>query len=738
MDRLALLMQALNYYGLPSNYQRIFTKNGGRGLKSITVSDAASQPIYAWIQLNEVDSQHPITKPSNKDITCVRNISIDIDYPQDPTVAHTVASKLASHISDHFVHPPIPIEDSGGGAHLVIPIPGIDTNLYGGGDVVNTAVSLTVNELLKPIFLSICADEGVNEKDIDFGSFDISRIFSSPGTYRPPHPTKPDATFLRNGYIRRWVIEYNDDDLERITCQALQDAILDRIATPANGTNTSGAQAQSVSSSGSGSSSNHDPAFEKWLRQWASRNQNTTGNRSDYFYRIVCAAYRRSNGVETVVIDHADVIDDLAGSKYGNRAAFEVQRCLSRAKTMPRSRGTVLGIQDYVDAFEQLGYEFRLNLCGGDIEVNGERMTDYLDSRVMNQMYDLGFSNEARIRNVWRDLADQHSYHPVKEYLGQCFLDWDGTSRIDGLVGCFTVDEEKLEHILSNNSFGFDKGHDIAVAWFRRWMIGAVAKVMDLAQNSVLVLEGAQDIGKSYMVRWLCRDLPEYHIEQAVNLSRSENDTNIRATRKWIWEIGELGATTRKESEDALKAFFTRQFVTVRKPYGRNDMELPMLSSFIGTVNDSGRGVFGDPTGNRRFATLPIRAIDHTYSSRFDTKQIWGEACAAYAAGERWRMDKTESAVRDAINEIYNTPDPMVEILPRYFHINGSKNRMTGSEIALYLKRYGVLRDADKSQTTQIGIAMKKLGVRKLRDSRGWVFEGVDLKSPEERAMDHI
>ena len=233
MNRLALLMQALDYYGLPSNYQRIFTKVGKSGFRPISISDAVSRQTYAWVQINDVDPGFPIDKPYNKDIVCVRNISLDIDYAKDPTKAHRIAISFSEYISNLFAHPTIPVEDTGGGSHIVIPIPRIDTALYGGGEAINLAIRRTVDELFKPEFLSLCDAHGVGRKEIDFGSYDVSRILSAPGTFRPPHATNPDAPFLKNGYIRKWLDIYDINDIVRIECRGLRDAILDRVASPA-------------------------------------------------------------------------------------------------------------------------------------------------------------------------------------------------------------------------------------------------------------------------------------------------------------------------------------------------------------------------------------------------------------------------------------------------------------------------------------------------------------------------
>ena len=138
-----------------------------------------------------------------------------------------------------------------------------------------------------------------------------------------------------------------------------------------------------------------------------------------------------------------------------------------------------------------------------------------------NQMYDLGFSNEHMVSRVWTDIAWSDSYHPIQEYLEQCGSEYDGQNYIDRLIDCFNINTDIIESSVIQ----------IARTWIRKWFIGAVAKAVDHEQNVVLVLEGPQGIGKSTLAIWLCSDVPDYSIEEHVNLSFRENDTNIRLTR---------------------------------------------------------------------------------------------------------------------------------------------------------------------------------------------------------------
>jgi predicted P-loop ATPase len=201
-------------------------------------------------------------------------------------------------------------------------------------------------------------------------------------------------------------------------------------------------------------------------------------------------------------------------------------------------------------------------------------------------------------------------------------------------------------------------------------MLGAVGKVLNQDQNFMLVLDGRQDIGKSHLVRWLC-PLPEYFIEGAIQ--PDDKDSQLRLMRHWLWEVGELQATTRKADREALKNFVTMRWVTVRKPFGRYDLKKPACASMIGTINESGAGFLDDRTGNRRFAVVNMKHIDWSYT-RLDVSQIWAEIMASYRQGERGALSPDEKREQSLINAGYGSLSTVEEYLWEYYEVDPNQD----------------------------------------------------------------
>lgn len=359
--------------------------------------------------------------------------------------------------------------------------------------------------------------------------------------------------------------------------------------------------------------------------------------------------------------------------------------------------------QDYIDALAHLGYVFLLNECGGALEVNGAPLSDGLAATIRSQMQDLGFGKIKRMEDAYFTHAYASRYHPVKDYLNG--LVWDGKPHIATLAAYF---EDIHAPILDYTGLEYSVFH----LWLKRWLIGAVAKVMEAAENVLLALDSPQGSGKSSFARWLASGLPEYFIEEAIN--PDDKDSYVRLIEKWLWEVGELGATTRRADVEALKAFITKRMVTVRRSYGRYDTHQAAMASLIGTVNNDG-GFLHDPTGNRRYLVVTLQHIDWEYTKR-DVNQVWAEAVALYRAGEPWRLAPSEQVLRDRINEHYKIDDPLEDALRRYFVIDPQNPPETGAwmpsaDILDVLHRLGFRKD--KGTSMQLAGAAHRIGLTK-------------------------
>lgn len=340
---------------------------------------------------------------------------------------------------------------------------------------------------------------------------------------------------------------------------------------------------------------------------------------------------------------------------------------------------------DYLDALSLLGYDFRLNTLDDSMEVNGERITDEMEAKIRSQLRDAGYSKELNaIRDAYTRYAYDHGYHPVRKYLND--LVWSGEPSIAKLSAHFT-DQDGV--------FGL---------WLRRWLIGAVAKAFTGSQNYMLVLDGAQGIGKSRFAAYIGSCLPEYFVEGPI---QPENkDFVLRMANKFIWEVSELGGTTRKADREALKAFITMQTIVARKPYGRHDIKKPALASLIGTINDEA-GFLNDPTGSRRFLTCTLTKIDFGYNA-VDINDVWAEAVAAWRNGELWYLTKDEAERQSSLNAYYECEDPMETSIKRNY-VTVDPQLETWIATADILRALG-LDENNAGHARRVSTLLKKMG----------------------------
>ena len=369
---------------------------------------------------------------------------------------------------------------------------------------------------------------------------------------------------------------------------------------------------------------------------------------------------------------------------------------------------------DYLLALRAGGVKLRLNEMNGRIEVWGglellpdepEPMSDIQQDVILNWLTDVGHSGQERMMRAISEAAAASTYHPIKDYLSG--LKWDGRDRL----------EDFLDHLVFNQAIG-----PVGRVFFRRWLIGAIAKVKEQGQNFMLVLDGDQGICKSYLVLWLC-PLPRFFLECSIH--PDDKDTYLRLMSNWIWEVGELEGTTRKADRAALKDFITRREVTIRVPYGKHDIVRPAVASLIGTINEDGAGFLNDPTGTRRFAVVKLDRIDFDYAA-IDRDQLWAQLYSLYLGGERWELSGDEQKAQSAVNANYEADSPVEQYLRKCFTWNKAasvrQEEFTASlDIMSELKLAG-LGGNERANMMEISTILKREGLHKARSRQkdGW------------------
>jgi hypothetical protein len=426
------------------------------------------------------------------------------------------------------------------------------------------------------------------------------------------------------------------------------------------------------------------------------------GARDDVLFRYA-SSLRAKNKTEAEILEALRVANERCEPPMDDATLVAKAKSAGRYEPGREQPKTA----DYIAAAETLGYRFRLNDLNDELEVNGAPMTDAMRATIRGEMRDAGFWRTNVAEDAFLASGAANRYHPVRDYLNS--LQHDGQDHIAELV-----------------SFFRDK-HAVLFLYLPLWLRGAVAKALDAQQNAMLVLDGPQDIGKSYFVSWLCSPLPQSFVEGPID--PTNKDQLIQLISTWIWEVAELGSTTRRADREALKFFISMRGVTVRKPYGHFDIKKPALASFVGTVNNES-GFLSDPTGSRRFLVTTIDDIDWTYSKAIGPDQVWAQAVAEYRAGLPWRLDREQARQAAALNAEYNVTDPIEDLLRELYEIDPAQQPAWWTASADILQTLQDNGWRGQTRQTAMGIAatMRRLGLTKYRFNGRYGFYGIRRK----------
>lgn len=269
-------------------------------------------------------------------------------------------------------------------------------------------------------------------------------------------------------------------------------------------------------------------------------------------------------------------------------------------------------------ALSKLGVSVRRNEFTEEDEFEGLN----LEGRDINDIADIlastfereqGFkASSAAIRRELTASAHENRHHPVRDYLDGSA--WDGVPRLDTWLSDYCGVENTPLH------------REFAA----KIMIGAVRRIRKpgCKFDTMLVLEGAQGVGKSRLLRimavrdaWFCESL---------NLRADDRERAQVLQRAFIVECQELDGLNKVTSEN-LKKFLSESIDTFRKPYEKNARQHPRHCVLIGTTNET--DYLRDLTGNRRFWPVRVGSIN-LEGFQAVVGQLWAEAAHREAAAE--------------------------------------------------------------------------------------------------------
>ena len=257
-----------------------------------------------------------------------------------------------------------------------------------------------------------------------------------------------------------------------------------------------------------------------------------------------------------------------------------------------------------------------------------------------------GLTGKDRIFDAVNVVANQHSFHPVRDYLSGCT--WDGVPRVETLL----IDYLGAE----------DNEYTRAVT--RKTLVAAVARIYrpGCKFDYMLTLRGRQGLGKSALIAKLGGT---WFSDTFTTMQGKDAYEQVQGV--WVMEVGEL-AGMRKAEAETIKLYISKQTDRFRPAYGRRLQEFPRQCVFIGTTNES--QFLRDTTGNRRFWVVdtpndPELSIWEDLTDEV-IRLIWAEAVELYKKGESLFLPRHLEKMAREVQESYEEENPRAGLLAEY------------------------------------------------------------------------
>lgn len=358
----------------------------------------------------------------------------------------------------------------------------------------------------------------------------------------------------------------------------------------------------------------------------------------------------------------------------------------------------IASIENLAEVLRRLGVEARYNLISKQEELIIPGAAYSSDNRanaslawVESMCAKYGMPTD-KVGQFITHIADANPYNPVSDWIES--KPWDGRSRMERFFGTIMIvgEDEGRFHTMYKH------------AVLRRWMTSAVAAAYrpnGLAGQGVLVLQGAQAMGKTSWFKSLC---PGPLRSDGVTLDLRDKDSQINALGFWLVELGELDATFRRSDIAQLKSFITRDRDVIRMAYAKRKSEFSRRTVFFASVNS--QNFLRDDTGNRRFWTLECESID--FQHRMDMQQIWAEVLAGYRNGEGWVLTAEESEWVNSVNAAFEEVDPIEDDLRGSFDWEAPHSQWTwmSAKAVLELMNYA---NPSNSDCKRVSALVKKI-----------------------------
>jgi hypothetical protein len=337
------------------------------------------------------------------------------------------------------------------------------------------------------------------------------------------------------------------------------------------------------------------------------------------------------------------------------------------------------------------------------IEKNTTLWRCELTNKVYNGKQEL---NDAVINSLWIALAKAGIDVTVNNVWALCTE--NGLTEKNEIKDFLSENEDKGHDLITEliESITF-KHNDISKALCLTWLVSTLETLFNRPLPYMMVFTGKQNSGKTEFFRRLLPDDLKHWLAEST-LDQGKDSEKLMCEHWFILNDEYKGSTLKDVAK--LKDLLSKNYFTLRPPYGKSNMQFRRIATLCGTSNEN--SLIYDHTGNRRIFPLEVISIDFARMNNINRVKLWGQIYHA------WKNNIFELILsKDLLEKLSELSDENTEFTILYHVLNDqyedSKSHWT-SVINIHTLMSDLLKK-ERISTTAIGIEAKRLGWEKSR-----------------------